>query len=127
MEYRRFGTTDYQVSRMGLGCLSMSGMYGPGDDQESLATLERAFELGVNFLDGAVRNLGELSENDNRRRNPRFEPDNFEKNLELLSRVEALAEEKGPHRDTGPPRWASTVSMSSACRVWTRTFQSRSR
>lgn len=51
MEYRKFGTTDYQVSRMGLGCLSMSGMYGPGDDRESLATLQQAFELGVNFLD----------------------------------------------------------------------------
>ena len=38
MEYRRFGTTDYEVSPMGLGCLSMSGMYGAGDDDESIAT-----------------------------------------------------------------------------------------
>ncbi len=38
---------------MGLGCMGMSEFYGPGDDAESLATLERALELGVNFLDTA--------------------------------------------------------------------------
>ena len=51
MEYRKFGTTDYRVSPMGLGCMSMSGAYGPGDDNESIATLHRAFDLGINFLD----------------------------------------------------------------------------
>ncbi len=51
MEYRKFGTTDYKVSRMGLGCMSMSGVYGPGDDNESIATLHCAFDLGINFLD----------------------------------------------------------------------------
>jgi len=51
MEYRKFGMTDYKVSRMGLGCMSMSGVYGPGDDNESVATLQRAFDLGINFLD----------------------------------------------------------------------------
>jgi aryl-alcohol dehydrogenase-like predicted oxidoreductase len=51
MEYRKFGTTDYKVSPMGLGCMSMSGGYGPGDDNESIATLHRAFDLGINFLD----------------------------------------------------------------------------
>lgn len=51
MEYRRFGCTDYEVSPMGLGCYSMSGAYGAGDDAESIATLHRAFELGINFLD----------------------------------------------------------------------------
>jgi len=51
MQHCKFGTTDYNVSPMGLGCLSMSGMYGPGDDTESIATLHRAFELGINFLD----------------------------------------------------------------------------
>ena len=51
MEYRKFGTTDYKVSQMGLGCMSMSGVYGPGDDNESIATLQRAFDLGINFLD----------------------------------------------------------------------------
>src|ERR1051325_5213840 len=51
MEYRQFGTTDLHVSRMGLGCMSMSGVYGPADDTESIATLHRAFDLGINFLD----------------------------------------------------------------------------
>jgi aryl-alcohol dehydrogenase-like predicted oxidoreductase len=51
MEYHRFGTTDFNVSRMGLGCMSMSGAYGPADDAESIATLHRAFDLGINFID----------------------------------------------------------------------------
>jgi aryl-alcohol dehydrogenase-like predicted oxidoreductase len=51
MEYRQFGTTEFKVSPMGLGCLSMSGAYGPADDIESIATLHRAFDLGINFLD----------------------------------------------------------------------------
>src|SRR2546430_5635923 len=51
MEYRRFGSTDFKVSPIGLGCMSMSGVYGPADDNESIATLHRAFDLGINFLD----------------------------------------------------------------------------
>jgi aryl-alcohol dehydrogenase-like predicted oxidoreductase len=51
MEYRKFGTTEFKVSPMGLGCMSMSGVYGPSDDNESIATLHRAFDLGINFLD----------------------------------------------------------------------------
>lgn len=51
MEYRRFGTTDFMVSPMGLGCMSMSGSYGPADDDESISTLHRAFDLGINFID----------------------------------------------------------------------------
>lgn len=51
MEYRQFGTTDFKVSPLGLGCMSMSGVYGPADDSESMATLHRAFDLGINFLD----------------------------------------------------------------------------
>jgi len=51
MKYQKFGTTDFEVSRMGLGCMGMSGTYGPADDAESIATLHRAFDLGVNFID----------------------------------------------------------------------------
>jgi aryl-alcohol dehydrogenase-like predicted oxidoreductase len=51
MEYRQFGATDFEVSALGLGCMSMSGVYGPADDNESIATLHRAFDLGINFID----------------------------------------------------------------------------
>lgn len=51
MEYRQFGETEFKISPMGLGCMSMSGAYGPADDNESIATLHHAFDLGINFID----------------------------------------------------------------------------
>lgn len=51
MEYRKFGTTDFEVSPLCIGCMGMSGSRGVADDAESIATLHRAFDLGVNFLD----------------------------------------------------------------------------
>jgi aryl-alcohol dehydrogenase-like predicted oxidoreductase len=51
VEYRKFGTTDFMVSQIGLGCMSMSGAYGQADDTESIATLHEAFDRGVNFID----------------------------------------------------------------------------
>ena len=51
MERRRFGNTDLMVSTIGLGCYGMSGAYGPADDVESIATVRRALDLGINFLD----------------------------------------------------------------------------
>ena len=51
MERRRLGNTDLAVSIIGLGCYGMSGAYGPADDTESVATIRRALDLGVNFLD----------------------------------------------------------------------------
>jgi aryl-alcohol dehydrogenase-like predicted oxidoreductase len=55
MEYRKFGTTEFKVSPMALGCMRMSGPNGPVDDNESLATLHMAFELGINLLDTSGR------------------------------------------------------------------------
>ena len=51
MERHKFGNSDLMVSAIGLGCYGMSGVYGPADDAESIATIRRAFELGINFLD----------------------------------------------------------------------------
>ena len=53
MKYRKLGTTGEQLSALGLGCMGMSFAYGPTDDKESLATLEKALDLGVNFWDTA--------------------------------------------------------------------------
>jgi aryl-alcohol dehydrogenase-like predicted oxidoreductase len=45
------GTQGLMVSRQGLGCMGMSDFYGPGNDEESTATIHRALELGVDFFD----------------------------------------------------------------------------
>src|SRR3954452_17008410 len=49
MRQRRLGTMGPEVSALGLGCMGMSDFYAGRDDQESLATLERAFALGITF------------------------------------------------------------------------------
>ncbi len=53
MEKRKLGSQGLEVSELGLGCMGMSQFYGPRDDTESTATLERAIELGINFFDTA--------------------------------------------------------------------------
>jgi aryl-alcohol dehydrogenase-like predicted oxidoreductase len=51
VDRRRLGTLE--VSEQGLGCMGMSAWYGPTDEQESIATIHRALELGIDFLDTA--------------------------------------------------------------------------
>ena len=51
MKRVKFGPSDLMVSPIGLGCMSMSGCYGEQNDDECIATIHEALELGVNFLD----------------------------------------------------------------------------
>jgi aryl-alcohol dehydrogenase-like predicted oxidoreductase len=53
MEQRTLGGQGLVVSALGLGCMGMSQSYGSGDDQESVATIHRALDLGMTFLDTA--------------------------------------------------------------------------
>lgn len=53
MERRVLGKTGLTVSAVGLGCMGMSEFYGQGDDRESIATIHRAIDLGVTFIDTA--------------------------------------------------------------------------
>jgi aryl-alcohol dehydrogenase-like predicted oxidoreductase len=53
MEKRRLGTQGLEVSALGLGCMGMTWAYGQGDDEESIATIHRALELGCDFFDTA--------------------------------------------------------------------------
>src|SRR5438067_1190800 len=115
MQQRTLGQ-NLTTSALGLGCMGMSDFYGTRDDTESIATIQRALDLGVTMLDtlrelgiglvaysplgralltGAVQSTDQLPENDNRRRNPRFQGDNLPSNQRLVAAVRRLAEAKG--------------------------------
>ncbi|MFY9884566.1 MAG: aldo/keto reductase, partial [Candidatus Cybelea sp.] len=53
MEQRKLGRQGLTVSALGLGCMGMSIAYGAADEAEAIATIHRALELGINFLDTA--------------------------------------------------------------------------
>jgi aryl-alcohol dehydrogenase-like predicted oxidoreductase len=53
MEKRKLGTQGLEVTKQGLGCMGMSEFYGSADEGEAIATIHRALELGIDFLDTA--------------------------------------------------------------------------
>ncbi|MDH5411313.1 MAG: aldo/keto reductase [Alphaproteobacteria bacterium] len=53
MQQRELGKNGLKVPAMGLGCMTMTAVYGPSDDDRSIATIHRAIELGANFIDTA--------------------------------------------------------------------------
>jgi aryl-alcohol dehydrogenase-like predicted oxidoreductase len=53
MQYRILGSSDLSVSAIGLGCMGMSEFYGPANEEQSIATIHRALDIGVTFLDTA--------------------------------------------------------------------------
>lgn len=53
MEQRTLGHSSLSVPALGLGCMSMSGTYGKGDDAQSIEVVHRALDLGMNFLDSS--------------------------------------------------------------------------
>ena len=53
MKFRKLGNTGVELSAIGLGCMGMSFAYGPADEQQSIKTLHRSLDLGVNFWDTA--------------------------------------------------------------------------
>ena len=53
METRKLGNQGLEVAELGLGCMGMSEFYGTADEDEAIATIHRAIELGVTFLDTA--------------------------------------------------------------------------
>lgn len=53
MQFRTLGNTSIQLPAIGLGCMSMNHAYGQPDDDESIATLEKAIEIGITFWDTA--------------------------------------------------------------------------
>src|SRR5436853_7166571 len=53
MMKRILGRSGLEVSTIGLGCMGMSEFYGPRNDDESIATIHRALDIGMNFLDTA--------------------------------------------------------------------------
>ena len=53
MKQVKLGHSNFDVSNVGLGCMTMTGLYGAADDAESIATIHQAIDEGMNFIDSS--------------------------------------------------------------------------
>src|SRR5437667_12537015 len=53
MQQRTLGKSTLSVSAIGLGCMGMSGVYGPANDEESIAVVQHALDRGMDFIDSS--------------------------------------------------------------------------
>jgi aryl-alcohol dehydrogenase-like predicted oxidoreductase len=97
MERRRLGVNGPMASAVGLGCIGMS-LWTRDPEKEVLATCREigigfvAYSpLGRGFLTGRIKDFQEFAEDDYRRASPRFQGDNFKRNLELVERIQKIA------------------------------------
>ncbi|MHB8488562.1 MAG: aldo/keto reductase [Candidatus Dormibacteria bacterium] len=89
MQLRRLGAQGPMVSAVGLGAMSFAGVYGDADDAASAATLARALELGVTFIDTAnIYGSGHSEEVAGRAHD-------FDHNVRLVGHLEAMARRHG--------------------------------
>ena len=94
MNKRTLGS-ELEVSSIGLGCMGI-------EDNDVLKTCRElsigfvAYSpLGRGFLSGEIKRFEDLAEDDYRRHSPRFQGENFDKNIKLVEKIEEIAKEKG--------------------------------
>jgi aryl-alcohol dehydrogenase-like predicted oxidoreductase len=89
------------VSRIGLGAMTMAGTYTGGgdlDDAESIRTIHRTRPSATDFLTGQIRTVDDIPADDWRKTNPRFTGENFQLNLRIVDEVQAIAADAGATR-----------------------------
>ena len=97
---RRLGSTGPTVFPLALGCMGMSGVYGNSEDDEGIATIHAALELGIGATAYGVLSRGLLSgsapsgSGDFRSSLPRFRGENLARNQRLVDQLRKIASEK---------------------------------
>ena len=112
MQTRRLGTYGPVVSKQGLGCMGMSQSYGPADEDESIATIHRALDLGVTFLDTAdIYGVGHNEELVGRAIKGRRDE------VVLATKFSILRDSSGRQRIDGRPEYVHSACDASLARL----------